>query len=157
MGAVTTERTPVPGCRVQPLGVMRYVPVASPSYVAASARWLHRASRRRGSVVGMEPRRRPPGQLVRKAFRRAIARPLHYRADGGRLRRGCARRFGVGVFPDSCAAPHLRDGSFVRVSDVHLDVPLYWQCWKLDSPIIKRITDTVRSAAAGLHRPRKTS
>ena len=29
MGAVTTERTPLPGCRVQPLGVMRYIPVAS--------------------------------------------------------------------------------------------------------------------------------
>ncbi len=33
MGAVTTERHPVPGCRVQPLGVMRYVPVATPAYV----------------------------------------------------------------------------------------------------------------------------
>ncbi len=33
MGAVTTERTPVAGCRVQPLGVVRYIPVASPSYV----------------------------------------------------------------------------------------------------------------------------
>lgn len=29
MGAVTTERAPVPGCRVQRLGVMRYVPTAS--------------------------------------------------------------------------------------------------------------------------------
>src|SRR6478735_10966781 len=33
MGAVTTERTPVPGCRVLPLGVMRYLPVAGPSYI----------------------------------------------------------------------------------------------------------------------------
>jgi LysR family transcriptional regulator (chromosome initiation inhibitor) len=33
MGAVTTERQPVPGCRVQPLGVMRYVPVATPAYI----------------------------------------------------------------------------------------------------------------------------
>ncbi len=33
MGAVTTERMPVPGCRVQSLGVMRYVPVAAPGYV----------------------------------------------------------------------------------------------------------------------------
>ncbi|OBB02822.1 transcriptional regulator ArgP, partial [Mycobacteriaceae bacterium 1482268.1] len=32
MGAVTTERSPVPGCRVLPLGVMRYVPVASAAY-----------------------------------------------------------------------------------------------------------------------------
>jgi LysR family transcriptional regulator, chromosome initiation inhibitor len=33
MGAVTTERHPVPGCRVQSLGVMRYIPVASKSYI----------------------------------------------------------------------------------------------------------------------------
>src|SRR4051795_12491178 len=33
MGAVTTERHPVPGCRVQPLGVMRYVPLASKTYI----------------------------------------------------------------------------------------------------------------------------
>jgi LysR family transcriptional regulator, chromosome initiation inhibitor len=33
MGAVTTERTPVSGCRVQSLGVMRYVPVAAAAYI----------------------------------------------------------------------------------------------------------------------------
>jgi LysR family transcriptional regulator (chromosome initiation inhibitor) len=32
MGAVTAERTPVSGCRVLRLGVMRYVPVASKAY-----------------------------------------------------------------------------------------------------------------------------
>ena len=72
---------------------------------------------------------------------------------------GAAVRAGLGwgMYPEQLAAAELADGSFVRISDVHLDVPLYWQCWKLDSPIIKHITDTVRSAAAGLHRPRKTS
>jgi len=54
------------------------------------------------------------------------------------------------MFLDSLAAPHLDDGSFARVSDVHLDVPVYWQCWKLDSPIVARITDAVRSVR---HRP----
>jgi hypothetical protein len=33
MGAVTTERTAVPGCRVYPVGVMRYLPVARRSYI----------------------------------------------------------------------------------------------------------------------------
>src|SRR5215207_85340 len=33
MGAVTTERAPVTGCRVLPLGVMRYVAVASKPYM----------------------------------------------------------------------------------------------------------------------------
>jgi hypothetical protein len=33
MGAVTTERNPISGCRVLSLGVMRYVSVAVPAYV----------------------------------------------------------------------------------------------------------------------------
>ena len=88
--------------------------------------------------------------LVRKAFRRDISRPQHFvpTAEGF----GAAVRAGLGwgMFPDSLAAPHLADGSFVRIADVHLDVPLYWQCWKLDSPIVGRITDAVQSAAADL-------
>jgi LysR family transcriptional regulator, chromosome initiation inhibitor len=43
----------------------------------------------------------------------------------------------------------------VQITDVHLDVPLYWQCWKLDSPMVKAITDAVRAAAGSLRRPRE--
>jgi LysR family transcriptional regulator (chromosome initiation inhibitor) len=90
--------------------------------------------------------------LVRKVFRRDIARPQHFvptaEGFGAAVRNG----LGWGMFPDSLAAPHLADGSFVRIADVHLDVPLYWQCWKLDSPIIGRVTETVRSAATPLIR-----
>ena len=50
------------------------------------------------------------------------------------------------MYPERLAAPMLADGLFVRVSDAHLDVPLFWQCWKLDSPMVKRITEAVRSA-----------
>jgi LysR family transcriptional regulator (chromosome initiation inhibitor) len=60
------------------------------------------------------------------------------------------------MFPDSLAGPHLRDGSFVRVSDVHLDVPLYWQCWKLNSPVVQTVTDAVGSAAGSLRRHPKS-
>ena len=90
--------------------------------------------------------------LVRKVFRRDIARPQHFvpTAEGF----GAAVRHGLGwgMFPDSLAAPGLADGSFVRVSDAHLEVPLFWQCWKLDSPIVKMISDAVANAAVTLRR-----
>jgi LysR family transcriptional regulator (chromosome initiation inhibitor) len=59
------------------------------------------------------------------------------------------------MFPDSLAAQPLGEGSFVRISDEHLDVPLFWQCWKLDSPLVQTITDAVDAAAASLRRHRK--
>jgi len=152
MGAVTTERTPVTGCRVQPLGVMRYVPVASKAYIKrylpdgftshAAAEAPSLAWNRDDALQDM---------LVRKVFRRDIIRPQHFvptaEGFGAAVRQG----LGWGIFPDSLAAPHIEDGSFVRISDIHLDVPLSWQCWKLDSPLVKTVTKAVRSAAAELH------
>jgi len=156
MGAVTTERTPVTGCRVHALGVMRYIPVASPAY---AERYLpdgftaHAVSEAPSLAWNRDDALQD--ELVRKAFRRNIVRAQHFipTAEGF----GAAVRSGLGwgMFPDSLAAPHQADGSFVRVSDVHLDVPLFWQCWKLDSPMVQTITDAVSSAAANL-RPRKS-
>ena len=149
MGAVTTERTPVAGCRVIQLGVMRYVPVASEAFVerhfpegftAAAASLAPSMAWNRDDAL--------QDNLVRRAFRRAIVRPVHYvpTAEGF----GAAVRAGLGwgMYPESLAAPQLADGSFVRISEVHLDVPLFWQCWKLDSTVVTRITDAVRTAAA---------
>ncbi|WP_183517964.1 LysR family transcriptional regulator ArgP [Mycolicibacterium sp. BK634] len=151
MGAVTTERTPVPGCRVRPLGVMRYLPVASSGYVKcylpsgftadAVAQSPSLAWNRDDALQDM---------LVRKTFRRDIDRPVHYvpTAEGF----GAAVRAGLGwgMYPEQSAATAIADGSFVQVCDVHLDVPLFWQCWKLDSPLMDTVTGTVLAAAAAL-------
>ena len=112
MGAVTTERTPVPGCRAQPLGVMRYVPVASPQYVE-----LYLPEGFTAETVAMAPslawNRDDALQdmLVRRAFRRTVAKPVHYvpTADGF----GAAVRAGLGwgMYPEQLAAPPLADGT----------------------------------------------
>lgn len=151
MGAVTTERTPVPGCRVTPLGVMRYVPVASRAYIerylpdgftAGSAATAPSLAWNRDDAL--------QDMLMRRVFRRDIPGPTHYvpTAEGF----GAAVRAGLGwgMFPESLAAPAIADGLVTRICDVHLDVPLFWQCWKLDSPLVHTITDAVRSAADGL-------
>jgi LysR family transcriptional regulator, chromosome initiation inhibitor len=148
MGAVTTERTPVPGCRVLPLGVMRYVPVAGPAYIdrylpdgftahavaaAPSLAW-----NRDDALQDM---------LVRKVFRRDITRPQHFVPTAEGFGSAVRADLGWGMFPQTLAEPALADGSFVRVADAHLDVPLFWQCWKLDSPMVGAITDAVRAGA----------
>jgi LysR family transcriptional regulator (chromosome initiation inhibitor) len=92
--------------------------------------------------------------LVRKAFRRAVARPVHYvptsEGFGAAVRAG----LGWGMFPEQLAAHELACGAFVQVTATHPDVPLFWQCWKLDSPLIKTISGTVQTAAEGLRRHR---
>ena len=153
MGAVTTERRPVSGCRVRPIGVMTYMPVASPSYVER-----HLSDGFTAHAVATAPslawNRDDALQdmLVRKVFRKDITGPQHFvptaEGFGSAVRAGR----GWGMFPETLATPALVDGSFVRVADAHLDVPLFWQCWKLDSPLVEAITETVQSSAAGMRR-----
>jgi LysR family transcriptional regulator (chromosome initiation inhibitor) len=40
------------------------------------------------------------------------------------------------------------DGRVVPLGTrLHVDVPLHWQRWRLDSPVLDRLTDAVRRAA----------
>jgi LysR family transcriptional regulator, chromosome initiation inhibitor len=141
---------------VQPLGVMRYIPVASKAYIERhlpNGFTAHAA----GAAPSLAWNRDDALQddLVRKAFRRNITRPVHFVPTAEGFGAAVLAGLGWGMYPDSLAAPQLDDGSFVRISDIHLDVPLYWQCWKLDSPMVTKITDAVSSAAAAL-RTRKS-
>lgn len=146
MGAVTTERRPVPGCRVHPLGAMRYVPVAGPEYVQ---RYLPDGFTRDAAQVAPSLAWNRDDalqdQLVRKVFRKDVRRPIHYipTAEGF----GAAVRAGLGwgMYPEE-----LVDDDFVRITEQFLDVPLYWQCWKLDSDTVETVTAAVRTAAQSL-------
>lgn len=155
MGAVTTERTPVAGCRVQSLGVMRYLPVAAVDYVA---RYLPDGftaeAVSHGPSVAWNRADALQDMLVRKVFRREIARPVHYVPTAEGFAAGVHAGLGWGMFPEQLIAAELDAGTVVRVSDVSLDVPLYWQCWKLDSPMVASVTEVVRSAASELRRGR---
>jgi LysR family transcriptional regulator, chromosome initiation inhibitor len=156
MGAVTTERTPVPGCRALPLGVMRYLPVASGDYVQH-----HLPAGLTAEAVAAAPslawNRDDALQdmLIRRAFRRSSDRPVHYVPTAEGFAAAVRAGLGWGMYPEQLAAAAIADGSLVRISDVQLDVPLFWQCWKLQSPIVTAITDAVSSAAADLHRHRR--
>jgi LysR family transcriptional regulator (chromosome initiation inhibitor) len=156
MGAVTTERVAVPGCRVQPLGVMRYLPVASPSYVK---QYLFEGFTREAVAtapsIAWNRDDALQDMLVRKAFRREVPRPVHYvpttEGFGAAVRAG----LGWGMYPEQLVERDLAERTLAPVVDLYLDVPLFWQCWKLDSPLIKTITDTVQSAAMRLRRHRR--
>jgi LysR family transcriptional regulator (chromosome initiation inhibitor) len=156
MGAVTTERTPVPGCRVSSLGVMRYLPVATPAYVE---RYLSQgftmADVAAAPSLAWNRDDALQDMLVRKVFRRAVTRSVHYvpTAEGF----GAAVRAGLGwgMYPEQLVSSELADGALVQVADVRLDVPLFWQCWKLDSPLIDTVTEAVRSAATKLRSGRR--
>jgi LysR family transcriptional regulator, chromosome initiation inhibitor len=146
MGAVTTERAAVTGCRVHPLGVMRYLPVATAAYLERHLPQGFTAAAA-ASAPSLDWNRDDALQdmLIRKVFRRDIARPVHHVPTAAGFGAGVRAGLGWGMYPEQI----VEDG-FVPICDAHLDVPLYWQCWKLDSGLVDRITAAVLAAAAVL-------
>lgn len=147
MGAVTTERAAVAGCRVRALGVMRYMPVATPDYIEAhlSGGFTAKSAAESPSLAWNRDDALQD-DLLRKVFRREVRRPVHYVPTAEGFRAAVQAGLGWGMYPEQLIGP-----DFVRIADVHLDVPLFWQCWKLDSPVVDTVTAAVQNAAEGLN------
>ncbi|GLY65561.1 LysR family transcriptional regulator ArgP [Amycolatopsis taiwanensis] len=149
MAAVTSSPDPVQGCSVSSLGRMRYLPVASPEFVA---RWLDRPLRQAVGeipVVVFDRRDELQDSFARRLTRGRGAGPLRHHVPASEdYARAVTAGLGWGMLPTAQAEPRLRAGNLVRIDERAVDVPLYWQQWKLDSPVLAATAEAVAAAAA---------
>lgn len=150
LGAVTGEARAVQGCRVEPLGLMRYRATATPGFIR---RWFKRgftAEAVRSAPLLMFNRK----DLLQERFVRAQLKercselPMHFVPSPNAFLEACLAGLGWGLNPEPLVAPHLKHK---RLYDVvpraHLDIPLYWQQWALDSPTLKTLQMALQAQA----------
>jgi LysR family transcriptional regulator, chromosome initiation inhibitor len=146
LAAVTSDPAAVQGCTVQPLGALRYVPAAAPAF---ATRW------RRGQspdwaampVVNFNDK----DELQQDVLRRhgaGLPPVVHQVPTNADFYQAVRVGLGWAALPEPQARADLAAGRLVRLSDDLLDVPLYWQRWRLDSPRLAALTDAVREAAS---------
>ncbi|MFF4605086.1 LysR family transcriptional regulator ArgP [Streptomyces sp. NPDC001339] len=158
MAAVTSSAEPVAGCTVRPLGLARYPPVASPRFVARhlSAGPLEHCLPD-APVVAFDRRDELQDRFVRSlAPNRSGAGPLrHYMPTSEGFCDAVVAGLGWGLVPEPQSAPLLRSGALVELAPgQRVDVPLYWQQWKLDVPALALVAEAIAAAAAeSLHAP----
>jgi len=153
LAAVTADPRPVQGCRVVPLGKMRYLPVATPEY---AERWL--AGKALPDALAQAPlvvfnaKDVLQHRLIRKVTRRRLDPPTHGVPASGAFHQAVRIGLGWGMIEDEVAQPELAAGRLVEVAPgKYIDVPLYWQHWKLESTILDALTAAVlRAATTGL-------
>ena len=148
--AVTRDSKAVTGCQVTKLGVMRYRASASPAFVE---RWLSS-----GPIAQTLPAAPmlvfDRNDELQDRFLRALTgerestgQTRHLIPTSEAFLGAVARGRGWGMIPDEQTAL-LPEGALVElVPGRTVDVPLYWQQWKLDSPALKALSDAVISAA----------
>lgn len=156
MAAVTADARPVQGCRVRPLGAMRYLAVCSPEL---HARWFAHGVAGGLAVAPTLAFNRKDALQERFAARwlgSALGGPrppVHRVPSSSAFVELVEAGLGWGMVPQPHAAPRLAAGALVLVDDAALDVPLYWQHWRLDAPTLADLTTRVAAAARHALRP----
>ncbi|NED99982.1 LysR family transcriptional regulator ArgP [Phytoactinopolyspora halotolerans] len=155
MAAVTAEARAVQGCRVEELGAMRYVAVASPAF---RRRYFEREERPGAGLAGgfesapMLVFNRKDALQERFATMvcgRRVDPPRTYLPSSRGFADAARLGLAWGMVPEQMAAQALAAGELVEIVEGRwLDVPLFWQRWRLESQGLAALTAAVRAAAA---------
>lgn len=146
LAAVTSDPEAVQGCSVEPLGALRYVPAAAAAF---AGRW------RRGRApdwaampaVVFGAKDDLQQDMLRRRGLPQLPPVVHQVPTSADFLAAVRIGLGWGMLPEPQARADLAAGQLVRLSGDVLDVPLFWQRWRLDSPRLTTLTDAVREAA----------
>ncbi|GAA2547844.1 LysR family transcriptional regulator ArgP [Winogradskya consettensis] len=131
MAAVTAQDVAVQGCRVEPLGSMRYRAVAAPGvftdFATTPMILLNRKDRLQHRFMN-DP---------------AVTPPIHYVPASAAFEQAVRLGLGWGMLPEPTVTGDLVE----IVPGRHLDVPLYWQYWRMESTVLAALTSAVKQAA----------
>ena len=153
LGAITADPSPVHGCSIEPLGRMRYLPVASATLLER-----HRMDERQTLDYAALPmvEYNAKDDLQRQALRTVgiqLQPPAHIVPSFDGFFSAIHAGLGWGMVTEHQWQQLPDDDSLTRLPDLpDADVALYWQSWTLRSDRLDRLRSAVRSAAsAGLH------
>ncbi|MGW3071705.1 MULTISPECIES: LysR family transcriptional regulator ArgP [unclassified Kitasatospora] len=151
MAAVTSSPDPVAGCTARRLGLARYLAVATPEFAARQLTGDLAEDLCHAPTVVFDRRDELQDEFVRSLTggRSGAGRIRHLVPASDGFRDAVAAGFGWGLVPEPQAEPLLRSGRLVELAPGRpMDVALYWQQWKLDSPALSTVAEVVATAAA---------
>jgi LysR family transcriptional regulator (chromosome initiation inhibitor) len=137
LGCVSTVPQALRGCRVTVLGVMRYIAVASPGFVArelgGDAAGLHRGNFAQVPFLVFNRKDDMQSQWVTRAF--GVREPRlneRFVPSSEAYVRAAALGWGIGVVPELQARERLAAGELVQLHpEISIPVTLHWHQWKL--------------------------
>lgn len=160
MAAITSSAEPAPGCAVIPLGRMRYRPVAAASFID---RWFPDgpgpAALARAPMVTFDDRDDLQDRYLRQQVGDSLHPPRHQVPASADFAAAISRGWGWGlvpeIWPGVATEPtrHSRAPLLPLHPDHFLDVELYWQQWRLHSPVLEQVATALVTAAARVLRP----
>jgi len=150
LGCVSTEPQPLRGCVAEPLGGMRYRALAAPAF---RGRWFPHGmtaeAARKAPVLVFNRKDRLQADFLERKFRLPPGSwPCHHVPASEPFLQALLLGLGWGMAPDLQAGAHLAGGALVELApEAPIDVGLFWHSWKVQSPRLERLSQTVIAAA----------
>ncbi len=149
MAAVTADPQPVQGCQVLPLGTLRYRALASPAFMQryfATGVTAHTLAQAPMLVFNRKDALQE--RFVRRITRRKLTPPVHWLPEAHAFVKATKAGLGWGMTPDPMVAACMQAGTLVELlPGKPVDVPLYWQYWRLNVQVLAHMTAAVRASA----------
>ncbi len=150
MAAITATVDAIPGCTVEPLGMMRYRPLASPAFVS---RWfadgVTASTLARAPLVNFDRADELQDRYLRRRARATVTPPRHQVPAAAEFHEAVRLGMGWGMLPDQQAGADLRAGALVELDpNGAVDVALHWQQWRVHTAALGEVATAVRAAAA---------
>lgn len=155
LAAVSAEPAPVQGCNVQPLGRMRYLAVASPAFMARHfPQGVTDAALAQAPCNVFNQKDQLQARFLRQLSKRRLSPPQHRVPSTHGFVHAALHGLGWGMNPDVLVAPLLASGDLVELRPGQvLDVPLYWQHWRLEAEVLRHLGAAVAATARAGLRP----
>ncbi|MDF1483928.1 LysR family transcriptional regulator ArgP [Ramlibacter sp. H39-3-26] len=151
LGCVTTLKQALRGCKMLPLGAMRYIAVADPAYAAAHLpRGLTAHNFRDVAFVAFNRKDDMQSEFIAQSYglKRVALNQVFVPSTEGQVR-AVRERWGMSVVPELMVKELVAEGALVNVAPGHaLPIQLYWHCWNLESNVLDALTAALTSAAA---------
>ena len=162
LGCITALRQPLRGCRVQALGAMDYLLLASPDYAQRHfgpppLRAHHPLAQQLTShcFVSFNRKDDMPEQIMAQWYglRAARLNQIFVPSSQAMIEAAC-QGWGLTVLPRLLVTEQLARGELLDlVPGRSLTVPLYWHCWNLESALVDSLCQALVGAAARVLQP----
>lgn len=150
LGAVTAEPTPLQGCKVQALGIMRYQAIASPEFVAQYfSSEVDAGSLAQAPMIVFNRKDELQWRFIRQITTESVTPPIHYLPTSTGFVKAAALGLGWCLAPDSMVSNALACQELSLIaSGLWLDVPLYWQHAAIRSDTLHNMGRALEQAAS---------
>lgn len=148
LAAITSQRTPIAGCVVTPLGATEYIAVATPTF---ARRWFpHGATTAAliaAPVIEFDRSDDVQSDWLREKGVDPDVPPRHYVPASEDYASAVRLGMGWGMLPPAQAQASLDLGTLAPLGGPDLTEPLFWQQWNISSSVLTGIRESVAAHA----------